>query len=122
MPNEWDLVGIPQPRDNVPTKQQIREALRQKMMPHLDELCEALIAKAKGVKHLVGRDPKTKEFVKITPEQIAGGEFEAIEVWQRDPDDKTLTLIMHYSMDKPKEQEQDVAVKGKVEFSWKTDE
>ncbi len=103
----FDRLGYPKPAQNPPSKRLMREAAIRVVMPHLAEILEAQIKKAKGVKHLVGRN-ESGQFKKITPDQL--DDFEHIEVWERDPDVSAIVDILNRCLDKPKEQAQELIV------------
>ncbi len=111
----WEQLGYPKPANNPPSKAAIRDAYRAMVMPQLAPIIDAQIAKAKGVKHLVVRMPdgKFKRIGEMTPESLdavlaEGGE--RVEIWLRDPDMSATTDLLNRTMDKPKEQEQEVIV------------
>ena len=41
-----------------------------------------------------------------------------IEVWEKDPSVQAFTDLLNRYLDKPKEQEQEVAMKAEVVFKW----
>lgn len=104
------------------TKEQAREALRQIVLKHMDDLTAAQIAHAKGLSYLVGRD-KAGKFKKLTSDEaekaLAGeSEYTLVEVWEKDPSVQAFTDLMNRALDKPKEQEQEVNVQGALEIKW----
>ncbi len=108
----WDELGFPKPKNNPPSKQAVREAIRIAIMPHMGALVSAQVAQACGIKYLVARDADGKF------KRIGRGAFEAmvddgesiIEVWEKDPSTPAFTDLMNRAIDKPKEQEQEVVV------------
>jgi hypothetical protein len=115
--------GAGKPKGSLATqtieKMAAREALRQIVLRDLEPLVAAQKAQALGLKYLVTRGSDGK-FVKVT-EAMAGkltGD-EIIEVWEKEPSTAAFTDLMNRALDKPKEQEQDVNVKGDFTFGWK---
>lgn len=83
-----------------------REALRQIVMAHMQELTEAQIANAKGLKYLVTREKKTGKFIRVTEAMAKakeGDTEEIIEVWEKDPSVQAFTDLMNRTLDKPAE-------------------
>lgn len=104
------------------TKEQAREALRQIVLREMDSLTAAQIAHAKGLSYLVGRD-KGGKFKKLTSDEaekaLAGeSEYTLVEVWEKDPSVQAFTDLMNRALDKPKEQEQDVSIRGDLGIRW----
>jgi hypothetical protein len=88
-------------------KEVAREALRQIVLQRMESLLSAQIAHAEGLKYLVARHKTTGKFAKLTEElmtAIAAGqnpEYEAIEVWSKDPSVQAFTDLMNRAIDKP---------------------
>ena len=102
-------------------KDAAREALRQIVLEHMREMTAAQIAQATGLKYLVTRDRKTGKFIRVTQAMARlkeGDTEEIIEVWEKDPSTPAYTDLMNRAIDKPAEQEQQVAVSGKVVIEW----
>jgi hypothetical protein len=97
-------------------KEQAREVARQIITRELEPMLAAQIAHAKGLSYLVARHKTTGKFAKLTEDlalTIAEGknpEYEAIEVWGKDPSVQAFTDLLNRALDKPKEQ---VEVTGK---------
>jgi nucleotidyltransferase/DNA polymerase involved in DNA repair len=97
-----------------------RELVRQKVTEHLAPLLEAQIKHAVGLRYLVARDKTTGKFTKLTEEQAEklladGGEDSdrvVVEVWEKDPSVQAFTDLLNRALDKPKEQEIDVNLRG----------
>ena len=107
------LGGRPKGRKNNSTisKEEAREELRRIVLPHLREMVEAQIAKAKGTRYFVKRDKKTKRFIRLRPdEHIETIDLEKydLEVWDRDPATEAFTDLLNRALDKPKEQKLEV--------------
>lgn len=102
-------------------KEAAREALRQIVLEHMREMTEAQIANAKGIKYLVVRDKKTGKFVRVTEamaKEKLGQHEEIVEVWEKEPSTPSYTDLMNRTLDKPAEQEQQVAVAGTLRILW----
>lgn len=103
------------------SKEAAREAMRQIVMAHMEELAAAQIANAKGIKFLVVRQKTTGKFLRVTESmaQLKSGALkkdeEIIEVWEKDPSVQAFTDLMNRALDKPKEQPQDVNVTGQID-------
>lgn len=103
------------------TKEAGREILRQLVLRRMQELGEAQIANALGIKYLVTREKKTGKFIRVTEAMArakVGDDQEIIEVWEKDPAVQAWAGLMNYTIDKPAEQPQEVAVKGTLRITW----
>src|SRR3990167_627638 len=104
-------------------KEAAREALRGVVMRHMDDMMRAQIAHAKGIGHLYTRD-KSGKFTKIENQaQIDRLITEGVEetdywIFAKDPSVQAFTDLMNRALDKPKDQEQEVALKGGITISW----
>lgn len=104
-------------------KEAAREEVRQLITAELVPLIQAQIENAKGIKYLVTRNKTTGKFIRVT-EAMAKlrselqPDEEVIEVWEKDPSVQAFTDLMNRALDKPKEQEQAVAVSGALVISW----
>ena len=104
------------------TKEQARDALRTIVLENMREMVDAQMAHSKGLKYLVAREKGTGKFTRLTQEQteaILAGEtdqFAFIEVWEKDPSVQAFTDLMNRALDKPKEQEQDINIKGEIDI------
>ena len=96
------------------SKEQAREALREIVMRHMEEMTEAQVAASKGLKYLVARSAKGGKFEPVTRDQVEAGLFERedviVEVWDKQPSTQAYTDLMNRALDKPKEQVQDVSL------------
>lgn len=103
------------------SKEAAREALRQAVLLEMSGMIAAQVANAKGIKYLVARD-KSGKFSRITEDELTAllaGEDEervVLEVWEKDPSVQAFTDLMNRALDKPKEQEQEVAHTGAIRF------
>lgn len=108
------------------TKELAREALRKIVLEHMQEMAEAQIAASKGTKYLVYRSKLGGEFRTVTQDLVQGGILErdnvVIEVWDKQPSTPAFTDLMNRALDKPKEQEQEIELKGGLEITWKSGE
>jgi len=117
-----DGSGRPKGRKNNSTlqraeKQEIeREAFRDYLKAHVNDLHAAQISNAKGIRYLVVRDKKSGKFLRVS-EKLAGKlnvDEEVIEIWEKDPSSHAYAYLMDQFLDKPRQQEQAVAVTGKL--------
>jgi len=115
----WDMLGIPKPARNIPTKQFVREAVRSVILPHLAPLIEAQVAQALGIKYLVTRDEKSGQFRTVQDGDDIGT---ATEIWTKVPSTPAFTDLMNRAIDKAKEQEQEIELNAKLEVRWKDTE
>lgn len=114
--------GRPKGRKNEATidREWERELHRRQVLAERGAMTEAQIAHAKGLRYLVARHKTTGKFTKLTEELmqvIASGEnpeYEAIEVWSKDPSVQAYTDLMNRALDKPKEQMQDIHITGQI--------
>jgi hypothetical protein len=96
------------------SKEMAREALRQIVLREMDALVSAQIVNAKGLSYMVLRDKATGKFLRVgkdAAQHLKAGEQE-IEIWEKDPSIQAFTDLFNRALDKPKEQEQDVHIKG----------
>lgn len=99
-----------------------REFVRQKVTEHLDGLISAQVAHAQGIKYLVARAKSGGKFERVSAEQLdkmLEGQDDGsivLEVWDKDPSVQAFTDLMNRALDKPAEQEQQVAVKGTLKI------
>jgi len=127
---EWDQLGYPKPAQNQPTKATMREVYRAYWMPKMMPLLQAQEARALGLVHFMLRDPESGEWRRLTdPDDIAAAmndprseQGSTYRTHTKDPDGKDITDVLNRCLDKPKEQEQDVAIDAKVEFRWRDTE
>lgn len=87
-------------------KEAMREAVRQIVFAHMNDLMAAQISNAKGIKYLVVREKKTGKFLRVgegRAGKLAPGE-EIIEVWEKDPSVQAFTDLLNRALDKPAEQ------------------
>lgn len=105
-------------------KQTAREFVRQKVTSALGPLIDAQIAQGLGLKYLVTRDKKSGKFIRVTEAMAKNKDTEnaeneeTVEVWEKDPSTPAFTDLMNRAIDKPAEQEQQVAVTGNLKISW----
>ena len=102
------------PQQQTITKVEAREAVRAAIARHADALVEAQIANAKGLQYLVYRNKKSGKFERVKALEDVDQDENTIEVWEKDPSVQAFTDLLNRYLDKPKEQEQEVAVTGKL--------
>jgi quinol monooxygenase YgiN len=108
------------PQQQTITKVEAREAVRAAIARHADALVEAQIANAKGLQYLVYRNKKSGKFERVKALEDVDQDENTIEVWEKDPSVQAFTDLLNRYLDKPKEQEQEVAVKGTLKIQWAT--
>lgn len=99
-------------------KAQARELARQAITAQLQPLIAAQVANAQGLKYLVTREKATGKFIRVGEAMARNTGEETIEVWEKDPSVQAFTDLMNRALDKPKEQEQEVAHTGKIVIEW----
>jgi hypothetical protein len=98
-----------------------REFVRRRVTAELGPMIDAQIANAKGINYLVTRDPKTKQFTRVTPSMaLAANEAQAaqIEVWEKDPSVPAFTDLLNRALDKPAEQKQELDLAVELKIGW----
>lgn len=97
------------------SKEAARDVLRAIVLEEMRELVGAQLANAKGLKYLVVRDKGNGKFLRVSESMAKLDEHEErIEVWEKDPSVQAFTDLMNRALDKPKEQEQDLNIRGTV--------
>jgi hypothetical protein len=99
------------------TKEQAREALRTIVIREMDALVAAQVQNAKGLHHFFLRDEAGRFVQVVDPKLIeaalnAGDRDSYYWIHTKDPSTQAFTDLMNRALDKPKEQEQDVNLKG----------
>jgi hypothetical protein len=98
-----------------------RDLVRQLVTANLGPLVEAQLAHARGLKYLVVRDKHTGKFQRVGEAMARakqGSTEETIEVWEKDPSVQAFTDLLNRALDKPADQEQAVALSGRLEIVW----
>jgi hypothetical protein len=81
----------------------------------MSELVDAQLSNATGIKYLVRRDAKSGKFLRVTADMLdQQTDDDLIEMWEKEPSVQSFTDLMNRALDKPKEQEQEVTVAGKL--------
>jgi hypothetical protein len=103
------------PQKQTISKEQARDALRQIVLAKMSELVDAQLSNATGIKYLVRRDAKSGKFLRVTADMLdQQTDDDLIEMWEKEPSVQSFTDLMNRALDKPKEQEQEVTVAGKL--------
>jgi len=103
------------PQQETITKEQARDALRQLVLAKMQPMVEAQLAHAQGLKYLVRRDKGSGKFVRVTANMLDNQTDEdVIEMWEKEPNVPAFTDLLNRALDKPKEQEQELQVHGKL--------
>lgn len=102
-------------------KEAAREVFRAEVLKHMKPLLQRQIAHAMGIGHLYTRD-KNGKFSKVENQaQIdrlltEGEEDKDYWIFSKDPSVQAFTDIMNRALDKPKEQEQTIEIKGEADL------
>ena len=102
-------------------KEAARDYTRQRVIADLEPLLDAQIAQAKGIRHFFLRN-RQGQFEQVTdPKMIAaalnaGDEGRSYWIFTKDPSIQAFTDLMNRALDKPKEQELEVSVRGEVDL------
>jgi hypothetical protein len=96
-------------------KIEARNHIRQRVSAELDELLDAQIANAEGIKYLVTRDKHTGKFIRVGAAMASMSNEETIEVWEKDPNVAAFAYLLNQAFDKPAEQPIEVDVRSEVE-------
>jgi hypothetical protein len=115
--------GRPKGRKSARTlaKAAARERVCQRVYAELDALVQAQIAQALGVSHFFLRNTRG-QFEQVTDPKVieaalnAGDEGRYYWIFTKDPSIQAFTDLMNRALDKPKEQELEVSVRGEVEL------
>lgn len=101
-------------------KEAAREYYRQRLMREIDDIADAHISRCKGVRYFVTRNKTGKyELVTNADQVIAAlnGEDDNIgEFYTDKPDIQAIREALDRAMDRSKEQEQDLNIKGSVDI------
>src|SRR6516225_9745742 len=91
----------------------VRERVRELVIKRIDEMVNAQIENALGIKYLVTSDRRTKKFIRVGPAMASRANEETVEVWQKDPSVPAFTDLMNRAIDKPAEQPTQLEHAGK---------
>jgi len=108
------------------TKEQARDALRLIVLERMQELVDAQMSSALGIRYLVTRDKRSGKFIRVTEamakakqsEDDAEEWAESVEIWEKEPSVQAFSDLMNRALDKPKEQEQDVNLHAELVIRW----
>jgi hypothetical protein len=98
------------------TKLAARDFLRDKVIAAMEPMIAAQIASALGISFLMVREKTTGKFLRVgkgAAEKLNPDE-EIVEVWEKEPSVQAFTDLMNRALDKPKEQEIEVAHSGGI--------
>jgi hypothetical protein len=105
-------------------REEKRELVRQMVDAELRPIIRALIKKAVGVSHVVGRHKSSGKFQELKDiDQIVAslngdGDFERAEIWTRDPDTQSAVHLLDRLLDRVQNQPQEVDVQAEVTLKW----
>lgn len=100
-------------------KEAAREFVRQYLTEKLTPVADALLSRAQGVRYFVTRNKKTGKYELVTnPDQVVaalnGDDENTGEFYTDKPDVSAIREILDRTLDKAKEQEQEVKLTGEV--------
>ena len=119
--------GRPAGRKELKTlaKEEARELVRRMMTARLERLVEAQMDNAEGIRHLMRRDPKTGQFVRVTGDareiDKALKTKNAVWIYTKDPSVQAYTDLLNRAIDKPAEHVQ-IAGEGSITIRWQTND
>lgn len=98
-------------------KEEAREIARTLITAELEPLIASQISNAKGLSFLVVREKATGKFLRVGKNRAErlNPEEEIIEIWEKDPSVQAFTDLLNRALDKAKEQEQDINVRGSID-------
>lgn len=107
-------------------KHAAREIARKRITDRLLPIVDAQIDSAVGINHFMLRDKETGEWKRLTdPDQIVKAMNDprakfgsTYLIYTKDPNNNAARDMLAYAIDKPKEQEQEVALKGGIVIKW----
>ncbi len=114
------------PNRSTLAKAEARELARQIITARMERLLAAQLNNAEGIGHLMLRDPETGKFERVTstgdPDQdiaiidaaIASGR-QTCWIYLKDPSVQAFTDLMNRALDKPKEQIQELDIRGSID-------
>ena len=106
-------------------KEAAREFVRRTVTENLGPLLAAQIDNAQGIRHLMMRDPKTGQFVRVTGDareiDKALKTKNAVWIYTKDPSVQAFTDLLNRAIDKPAEHIQ-VAGAGSITIRWQKDD
>lgn len=97
-------------------KEALRELVRARVAEKLLPLTDAQISNALGISFLVVREKASGKFLRVGKGRAEklDPETEIVEIWEKDPSVQAYTDLLNRALDKPKEQEQAIALSGQV--------
>ena len=101
-------------------KEALRAHVAQKVAAEMDGLLDAQILNAKGISQFVYRDDHGRFKVIDDPDELKAcvSLGKAVRIFTRLPNVVAFTDLLNRTLDKPKEQEQDVKVDGTLVIKW----
>lgn len=112
--------GRPKGRKNNSTlsKEEARELVRKRILQDLEPMVRAQILHSQGINHLMLRQKdgtfKRSDNIDEIEAALNSGDTNSYYIFTKDPSVQAFTDLMNRALDKPKEQEQEVAVTGKL--------
>ena len=114
------------PQKATVSKEQAREALRNIILKRMERMTAAQLDNCEGIRHMMLRDPATGQFKRVVstgdPAQdealidaaLSQGKS-AFWFYLKDPSIQAYTDLMNRALDKPKEQAQELHIKGELD-------
>jgi len=99
-------------------KEEARDLVRQRVLKDLEPMLRAQVRHAIGIQHLMLRQKdgtfKRSDNIEEIEAALNSGDENSYYIFTKDPSVQAFTDLMNRALDKPKEQEQEVAVTGKL--------
>jgi hypothetical protein len=99
-------------------KEEARDLVRQRVLKDLEPMLRAQVRHAIGIQHLMLRQKdgtfKRSDNIDEIEAALNSGDPNSYYIFTKDPSVQAFTDLMNRALDKPKEQEQDVQVTGKL--------
>lgn len=104
------------------SKEAGRELVRQRVLQDIEPMLRAQILHSQGISHLMLRqkDGTFKRSDKVAEIEAAlnSGDENSYYIFTKDPSTQAFTDLLNRALDKPKEQEQELAFKGNFTIKW----
>jgi len=104
------------------SKEEARELVRKRILQDLEPMVRAQILHSQGINHLMLRQKdgtfKRSDNIEEIEAALNSGDENSYYIFTKDPSVQAFTDLMNRALDKPKEQEQEVAVKGDFVIRW----
>ena len=103
------------------SKELARERLREMLTEHMEPVAASLVSRCKGVRYFVTRNKKTGKYELVTnPEQVVAAlnaeDENCGEFYTDKPDTTAIKEFFDRTVDKAKEQEQEIKLTGEADL------